>query len=203
MLFKAFQKFAQRHKNNDALFDAIHKGDLSRVKELLDDGMDGTQMSGLGNPPFTEAIIINEPEILDELIARNFDINQPSENGATPLMAAIYADREAICHKLLEHGADPNIADKGKKTALYWAVSRMPSMVKPLLKAGADRSFNDFQAFKQLHAVGFNNDPKLRHEAATLLDPDQPEPLTAAQASKRHTNHLKALWQLKRKQPRG
>uniref|UniRef100_A0A8D0EZG8 Ankyrin repeat domain 35 n=1 Tax=Strix occidentalis caurina TaxID=311401 RepID=A0A8D0EZG8_STROC len=51
-------------------------------------------------------------------------IGPPEAHGQTPLMLAARGNQAAICAQLLQRGADPNLADKDKKTALTLAYER-------------------------------------------------------------------------------
>lgn len=73
---------------------------------------------------------------LDRLVRDKDAINHPGTNGDTPLMyAALYGSADAV-RKLLDVGADPNLANYIGATPLMWAVDDVEK-VRLLLDRGA------------------------------------------------------------------
>jgi uncharacterized protein len=56
------------------------------------------------------------------LLENKAGVNERSANGTTPLLAAIINNHFAVAQYLLNHGADPNLADSYKRPALYAAL---------------------------------------------------------------------------------
>lgn len=95
-----------------------------------------------------------DPESTRILIEAGADVNQTSEYGWTPLLAAIQNRYYELAMYLLDHGADPNIATHGGWNPLYIATdnrnieggdypTRKPdldhlTLIKRLLEEGAD-----------------------------------------------------------------
>ena len=48
-------------------------------------------------------------------------MNQRDDHGQTPLMVAVEQKHEEVAMFLLRHGADPNVVDKKRATALHLA----------------------------------------------------------------------------------
>jgi ankyrin repeat protein len=71
--------------------------------------------------------------VLELLLQRGADPNGVDGSGVTPLAAAIGRNWEDGALRLLEAGADPDLG-----YALHCACSSMPSLIRPLLEAGAD-----------------------------------------------------------------
>lgn len=89
-------------------------------------------------------------------------INEGNERGETPISAvciASYDDpqtRQRMVRYLLEKGADPNIPDKGGRTALMHACAEQAGkeVVSLLLENGADPSLKDYSGSSALvHAI--------------------------------------------------
>ncbi len=147
---------------NAALQNAAHWGILDLVSWLLDQGADPKYRGGQHgflltaaacNPHVYNAGDINNRRlVVDLLLKRGAELNpSPLRNVATnlnrnlraefhpsPLAAAL--DRRAItlAQALLAAGADPNLGGGMFSTPLQTAARHCPSMVKPLLDAGAD-----------------------------------------------------------------
>jgi len=56
------------------------------------------------------------------LLAAGADVNTKMANGSTALLVAILNGHYSLATFLLDHGANPNVADKDGKAALYAAV---------------------------------------------------------------------------------
>lgn len=77
--------------------------------------------------------------LVQELIARNIDVNQQTREGKTPLMWAVMSYQPLITKLLLVSGADVNQEDKDGNTALLLAARYgMSGMLHLLVVAGAD-----------------------------------------------------------------
>ena len=91
--------------------------------------------------------IYNDDADMVRILAQKFDVNRPTCMGVFPLLAAILTSGEmnfSIIEALIEHGADPNIADSEGDSVLSCAIiSKMPSknrlkVAEFLLKNKAD-----------------------------------------------------------------
>uniref|UniRef100_G3NFF1 Ankyrin repeat domain 34A n=1 Tax=Gasterosteus aculeatus TaxID=69293 RepID=G3NFF1_GASAC len=89
-------------------------------------------------------------------------INEGNNRGETPVAAACLAGyddpltRQRMVRYLLEKGADPNIPDKGGRTALMHACAEQAGkeVVTLLLENGADPSLKDYAGSSALvHAI--------------------------------------------------
>lgn len=76
-----------------------------------------------------------------KMIAQKFygnNINEPDEQGITPLIRAVLNNDTAAIKILITAGANVNIADNSKSTALYYAAyNGNEAAVKLLINAGA------------------------------------------------------------------
>lgn len=121
------------------LLQAIWKGDILAVKELVDNGVDPNGQTKLGISPLHMAAKKQETEITRLLIARGADVNARDQNGKTPLMEAASAGRAANARVLLSAGARVNAADENGFTALMWAtILGFPELVEIFLGSGAE-----------------------------------------------------------------
>lgn len=92
-----------------------------------------------GNSPLAYAVTANNPAILEYLLAKGANPNQPNQEGVTPLAHACDLQKPLLVQKLLAAKADPNLPDKEGDTPLLIAAARgNRTMVKALLEAGAN-----------------------------------------------------------------
>lgn len=134
---------AKNGKGETALTYAIGYKDPKVIKVLIEKA-DLNMKDDLGNSPIHLAVANKKDEILDLLLGKNADVNLAGQSGKTKNQTALYAavlkDREDLVLKLLEKGANPNIADDGGAYPLSEAVVRAdanPQIVKRLLDGGA------------------------------------------------------------------
>jgi ankyrin repeat protein len=133
------------------LCTAAHRGDLPRVRELLDRDPGAanrvsdyiTYYAGSGSP-LRNAALGGHLEVVRLLLERGADPNQ-REEGIAPRGAALYEaaarGHHAVVELLLEQGADPNPNMESSADALSRALSRDdPRMVELLCSHGASRS---------------------------------------------------------------
>jgi ankyrin repeat protein len=105
---------------------------------------------------FAAAVACNT-EVLDQVLAvspRNA-LNHRDKRGATALFYAASQGRNDVLRRLVQHGADVNLADSAGKTPLQVAVlMNHPDAVRLLLDAGAQINAQDKDgATALLHAV--------------------------------------------------
>jgi len=87
----------------DKLVSAAHDGDLYRIKELIDEGVDVNVKDGVGS---TLLLVIagryGHIEIVKELIAHGADVNTKNEDGGTASSIATKRARNALARILSE-----------------------------------------------------------------------------------------------------
>jgi uncharacterized protein len=122
-----------------SLLQAVWKGDISAVKELVEKGVDPNAQTRLGTRPLHVASKKRETEITSMLIASGADVNSKDQNGKTPLMEAASAGQPANAQVLLSAGANINAVDEKGFTALMWATMvGSPEVIEVLLESGAE-----------------------------------------------------------------
>jgi ankyrin repeat protein len=128
------------------LLRAAYAGHRAVVELLLDRGakvdgslerdtqeiVPGTRFRKGANALFM-AVYGKRMAVLDLLLQRGCDANGADGSGVTPLASAIVRNWQDGALRLLEAGADPDLG-----YALHCACSSMPSLIRPLLEAGAD-----------------------------------------------------------------
>jgi cytochrome c len=131
-LFLGSTQFA----NAGPLQDAAKAGDVEQIKQLLAQGADINQSTGLATALYY-AIQEDHTEAAILLIERGADVNAPSMWG-TPLHAGAAEGLTEVVRLLLEHGADPN-ARINLETPLHLAAKNGHiEVVRLLLDHGAD-----------------------------------------------------------------
>ena len=130
-----------------------------KVEGWLADGADITQ-------ELSNALIANDLDRVKFLVGKGADVNQPDNQGWTPLISAARQRHDDMINLLIELGADVSLAKSDGTTPLIAAASRdhVPS-IKVLLEHGADVEKPGPQGFRALPlAIADDN-----YEAAKAL----------------------------------
>ncbi len=119
---------------------ALLNKSLPGLKALLQAGADPRQPGTGGASVVHLAAMADDPAYLDALLAAGADANvQHAQSGATPLMSALTAQREAQFHRLLQARVDLDRTDRQGNTALHVAAKvNAADRVLELLRAGAN-----------------------------------------------------------------
>jgi Ankyrin repeats (3 copies)/SLBB domain len=110
--------------------DGSLKGDIGEWN--MKDIPHGTRFRKGANALFM-AIYGKRMAVLELLLQRGADANSADGSGVTPLAAAVARKWEDGAQRLLDAGVDPDLG-----YALHAACAHLPSMIRPLLEAGAD-----------------------------------------------------------------
>ena len=133
--------WAQSESNpsvNAQLLVAARNTDLEAVKKSLDRGAAPNSRNRLGKTSRYIAIEKHRIDIARILIEAGADVNLPSLEKATPLIAASYAGSLPFVDLLLQHGAKHEPTDRLHKSALVYAAGMgNTAVVERLLQAGA------------------------------------------------------------------
>jgi len=120
------------------LSQAASRGNLNRVKEIIDSGVDLNQNS-LGYDAIRKASKEGHIEIVRLLIEKGVKLEPASSNRSTPLMIAAEKGYIEIARLLIDKGANSNVQDSDGRTALFYATKmNQLRIVRLLLERGID-----------------------------------------------------------------
>lgn len=88
------------------------------TEELLARGANVEAADGVGSTPLMYAVEHNERDILIDLLNAHADVNHQNQPGNTALYLAVNQKNPVSCALLLEHGANPNLANGEGQTPL-------------------------------------------------------------------------------------
>ena len=95
------------------LHEAVEKGDIESVKQLMTGGADVNAKGTAELTPLHNAAGGGHKEIAEQLIAKGANVNAKSKWGQTPLHNAAYEGYKEIAELLIAAGADVNAKDDG------------------------------------------------------------------------------------------
>jgi uncharacterized protein len=123
----------------EGLHEAVYRGDIARVQQLIAQGADVRAANQLGSTALALASIAADPDMLGVLLQAGADANAANAEGQTPLMVVARTGNVAAARLLLRHGASLHAVEKwGGQNALMWAAAQsQPEMIRFLLARGA------------------------------------------------------------------
>lgn len=130
--------------SQENIFEVARFGSVEEVKELMTINSDTiNSIDKTGYSVLTLACYRGNDDVAIFLAPRVKEINGNSKYG-TPLMAAVYQNREAIVKVLIKNKADVNLADKNGTSPLHYAIiARNKNIIKLLVEAKADTKAKD------------------------------------------------------------
>jgi ankyrin repeat protein len=102
---------------------AVVKGELSTVASMIKNHPDALESrNSLGQAPLHVAVIHNQLQIAELLLANGADVNARDAHQKTPLMLAMFTfNHDPMVGLLLAKGAEVNLTDAASMTALAYA----------------------------------------------------------------------------------
>ena len=127
------------------IWRACEKGDLERVRQLIQDGLDvnssGDRFDSFRVTPLMKAAASGHDQVVRELIRAGADVNGKDKYKRTALHWASWWGQSNVVKTLAEAGANLNMQDEDGMTPLmkaaYWGRA---NVVVELIRAGADVS---------------------------------------------------------------
>ncbi|KAJ1726008.1 palmitoyltransferase akr1, partial [Coemansia biformis] len=126
----------QPQSDSEALFEAVHRGDLDRARRLFEEkGLSVSMLDGRGNSLLHISILGGSMDMIRYLVEeKQANVNLCSkEFDAPPLFWAISNQRPDIIVYLTAHGADTTPQDSNGNTVLHAAVHSGSAAVLALL----------------------------------------------------------------------
>ena len=149
----------RKYGKSSTLMAAIAEHDMTRVKALLDGGVDADEPDEQGWRPLHLACSDIEfegaIEIVGLLIERGADVNAWDLNyNETPILVACDPPNRSIVYRLLEAGADPNARrSDGESPLRLCAGAQDLELAGLLLLRGATETINDYGGILGLTAL--------------------------------------------------
>jgi uncharacterized membrane protein len=120
---------------------AVEKGDIARVRELLEKGADAGAVDNRGWTPLHYAAFAGYVNIAALLIGWRANVNARDKDGITPLHVAAARGHSGVVELLVKSGADVNARSYSGRTPLHVAAGNgHVEVVRLLLESGADPS---------------------------------------------------------------
>ncbi len=91
--------------SGQALLDAARDGEISKIEELIDKGVNINTQDQKGWTPLMFAVTSAHTKLADLLLTKGADANIGDKKGWTPLMKATEQCNREMIHMLLEKGA--------------------------------------------------------------------------------------------------
>ena len=170
-LFKAGADINALDTGGDSVLShACVRNEPECIKRILKYGPDLDLCETNGDSPLYKAVRENNPECVKLLLEAGADVNKKGTDGWTALHRASRQTGCDMCAKLLiEAGADINIKDNWGRTPLYIAAeSRLVSVMKGLIKAGADPLIQGISGFDSIQTLKFTSPVKYKKYAGEL-----------------------------------
>jgi ankyrin repeat protein len=107
---------------SEMLINACSNGDLNQCKKLIAEGAKINGKNSLGKTPLITAIKYVHFPIYEYLINHpNIDVNLSDNEGNTPLIHAVQYNNLRMCKELIQYGANVNVQNNKKITAIQHA----------------------------------------------------------------------------------
>lgn len=132
----------RNNKGESLLHQAVKKGDLDRVKKLIEDGHSVNTVDHNSWTPLHEACTSGNLSLVEVLISNKANVNvQGGEQRLTVLHEALIDENpnENLIKLLLENGADPNSKNQNGQTAFDLAVASKNEKILSIFQSNLSR----------------------------------------------------------------
>ena len=147
---------------------AAEEGNISIIKQYLDDGWDVDANDSFDRTPLDRAAVFGQKEVAKLLIANGADVNAKGDKGKTPLNGAVMFDHKEMVELLISAGANVSNAH------FHGAIIRgHMEIVKLLIAKGADVNAKDEEGetplLRAIDNASFSTTNKKRHKETIEL----------------------------------
>jgi len=140
----------QQVSPNERLINAAADGSISRVQSALADGANVNAKRSAGTTALHYASSRGYLEIVQLLVESGADVNvRGGDDNDTPLIWAVYNERNAVAKYLVDKGANINARDKSGRSALNYAYERGEMDIHDYLKERGAIEFEPIQVAQQ------------------------------------------------------
>ena len=129
----------------NVFFDAIRKGDLKKIKELLNKQPNLMQIvDERGSTPLLLATYYGHLEVAKFILENGAEVDAKDSSGNTALMGVCFKGYKEIAEVLVRSGANVNhVNSMGATSLIYAATFNQVGIAKILLENGADINTKD------------------------------------------------------------
>jgi len=126
------------------LLQAIRNNNIRVAKMFLNAGVDHTIHTEKGKGPIELAIHTGSEEMVVNLLAGGVSPGEGDDARGELMLRAIRLRYFRVAQIMLEHGANPDVAEAGGQTALHiTALERLPNYMDMFIEAGANTELKD------------------------------------------------------------
>ncbi|MXV81210.1 MAG: ankyrin repeat domain-containing protein [Chloroflexi bacterium] len=172
------------------LYEAVWRGELDQVQELIAAGVEVNAVDADDNPVLREAIWRKHTEIVRALIDAGADVDARDADGHPVLREAIWREHTEIVEVIVHVGANLDARDSDDDPLLHEAIWRgYTEIVRILVDAGADVNVVDADGDSMLHEARWRGYSEIVQilVAAGATDPIKPTTDTPSQPPARGT----------------
>ncbi|GMH40399.1 hypothetical protein BSKO_08303 [Bryopsis sp. KO-2023] len=177
-------------KGATPLMVAVEKGREGVTQILLETGADpNKKKKQTGQTSLWAAAFLREDKIMGMLVASRAKLDEPANDGTSPLYTSIARDCITCARILLEAGADVNLQRKSDKWSSLHAAAALGNVeaVELLLEFGADKTLQDHVLRRPVDVTGrqkkLDADTEKKLKGLLSLDILQAEPVDNASES--------------------
>ncbi len=162
--------------SQDDLHHAVKQNDISRLKQILDAGIDADSLNQDGQSPLMVAAFQGKIDVFNHLLESGANINLTDKNGRSPLIYAISGSKPKSVSELLYRGANANLADVRRNYPLHYAAKlNNHRIVSLLLSNGADIDLSNTKGRTALMIAGRNGRQENVRAILVYLGTDEDE----------------------------